>query len=373
MRHLTIVLLIAIFLNLVGSQARAEVMPGDALKLGSVDANKPLTRDDVVVKMRLSENERCAQNGGEDVAPAHCGVLGFWNGGKKIFLHSCLGADVVVKLCSEGSSFEIGDGKYCIGPERRIPKTEYRSFIDKQLEPYGPRKNFGVITRGDILARLGYCEPGSDEYRSGYPGSREDCIKNGPTATAKINNEIDEALKKVCSKDGVHVPKEGEFLHTVLSQYKPSSHPCSSEKECAEEVEVDHEIVGAVMYRTVNGNKVEEYIKDKISTYTWSPRSPDVMHHSEAIAYCEKKNDLGLKWTLPPKEAFSTAFVRRHNHNRDSYRNNSFCGALSADSHWTSSIVKDTQEIYAYRFSGCQRDTALREYTKMFVRCVGGR
>lgn len=319
----------------------------------------------------------------EGFAPSKaCGVLGVCNGGEKIYMYSCKGDDVVIRLCGEGSSYKIESQDHCVGPEKSISKTNFRDFIKTQVSKQELQGKLGAISPEDVqasqsggnLSEAQDCQEQIEgqitnlknklaqldgaiskvvklDIEGQIKNLESDLVKaqakvaacvNKDAAIKKINDQIEGAVTTVCAKDGVHVPKEGSFLHTVLSQYDPSKHPCSNEKDCATEVKLkDGTVVGSVVSRTVSDSGViEEHVKDKASGLIWSPEAPKKMNWADAKAYCESKKDLGLKWSLPTKEDFRVAFHPKNPDNKAYPYNKRLLEALDTKDRflWSSSV-----------------------------------
>jgi hypothetical protein len=279
-----------------------------------------------------------------------CGAVGTCNGGKQVFLYSCQGDDVIVRLCGDGSDFQT-DSKYCVGPERKIKKADFRRFIQSQLANWTLHDNLSPITAADVAnskhkgdlkkAKSCYEEAAKqiedlqskldsltqalsqttiadiegqirDLRTTKLKPAKEELgrCQDAADAVKKIDKQIQESVDSVCQKKGLFVPPVGTFLHTVLSQYDPSKHPCRSEKECAQEIRVAGQLVGAVISRSINPQgEIEEFLKDTISTnLVLSPRSRTVMSQQKAKAYCAEKKDLGMKWRLPSDQDFLKIF-----------------------------------------------------------------
>lgn len=351
----------------------------------------------------------------EGLAPAKCGVLGVCNGGEKIFMYSCEGDNVVVRQCGEGSRFKIEDQKHCVGPEKKLAKTDFKTFIKAQLDKTELQGKLGEITKADIdasksdgnLQEAKTCQEqiegqianlknkleqltgaisntvkvdieGQIKNLEGSLGSAKAkvaaCV-NKDAAIKKIDDQIEGAVNTVCAKTGIHVPKEGSFLHTVLSQYDPSKQPCDSEKNCNQAVKLDNgNVVGAVVNRSINDQGVvQEYVKDKASKLTWSPEAPTKLNHKDAEAYCAAKKDLGLKWSLPSKEDFRVAFNPSNPDNDKFAYNKPLLEALETKNRflWSSS-VREYIAVGAWGFDGSGGALGYdSRVSRVSVRCVG--
>jgi|GEM_PF-3034576 len=355
-------------------------------------------------------------------APKACGVVGVCNGGEKIFMYSCQGDNVSIRLCGPGSNYRPESQNYCQGPEKTVPKTRFRLFIRNQISKQGLQGNLGPISKADVelverdenldLYEARDCQKDIENKismlrnkLSQLEGAISQVVKidieaqiktletelqkaqakvatclNRDAALKKINTEIETAMTTICARDGVHIPKMGSFMHSVLSQYDPSKHPCTTEANCAEEVKLKNgSAVGSVVARHVNeAGEVEEFVKDKASRLTWSPetktggpKNNGEMSWAEAKLYCESKKDLGLRWGLPNKEDFRVAFNASNPDKKKFSANPNFREGLEGTtaSLWSSSEVN---RIYAWRFQ--QDKTALAyglQGTAAPVRCVG--
>jgi hypothetical protein len=334
-------------------------------------------------------------NQGEAQAPSKCGVLGVCNGGEKIFMYSCQDDNVVIRLCGEGSRFKIEDQKHCVGPERKTTKAVFKSFMRAQLDKTELHGKLGEITKEDLdaaksdgdLRTAKSCEAQiegeianlrnklsllqgaiSQAVKADIEGqikSQEGALvgakaktkacENKQAALKKIETQIENAVNTVCARNGIYVPQEGSFLHSVLSQYDPSKHTCSTEKDCNTPVKLANgTVVGALVSRSVNDKGVvEEFVKDKASKLTWSPEAPTTMNHKDAEAYCAAKKDLGLKWSLPSDEDFRVAF-NPQNPDKDRYAyNKNLLEALDTKDRflWSSSVHKKST-LFAWGFYG---------------------
>jgi hypothetical protein len=325
---------------------------------------------------------------------------------------SCQDDNVVFRFCGEGSRFKIEDQKHCVGPQRKISKTDFRNFINAQLDKTELHDKLGAITKEDIkasrstgnLSDAKSCEAQiegeiadlrnklsqlqgaiSQAVKADIEGqikSQEGALvgakaktkacENKQAALKKIETQIENAVNTVCARNGIYVPQEGSFLHSVLSQYDPSKHPCSTEKDCNTSVKLANgTVVGALVSRSVNDKGVvKEFVKDKASKLTWSPEAPTTMNHRQAIAYCAAKKDLGLKWSLPSDEDFRVAFNPQNpNYGHEPYNKNLLEALDTKDRFLWSRRVG---EYFRGGFNGSRGNISSSVYdNEHSVRCVG--
>ncbi len=358
------------------------------------------------------------QGPGESLAPAKCGVLNPCNDGERIFMYSCSGSDVLIRLCGEKSSYKIEDQNQCVGPEKKLSKENFINFVKAQAYNVQLADKLGPISKADIeaakstgnlteerscaeqlerdianvknkLEQLGdvisptakqglQTQISNLEISLGTRKSNITACENKEAAIKKINDQIQDSMTEICTK-GMHVPKAGSFLNTVLSQYDPSKHPCSSGKDCGQDVKLkDGKVVGSLVNRTVSDSGVvEEYVQDNASKLVWGPIAPQNLNFEDAKKYCENLNSKspppnGMNtWHLPSKEEFRVAFNPNNSDNDKFYYNKPLKEALPdvKDRFFWSSSVYSVGGAWGFGGVNAEADFGVRDSLNS-VRCV---